>query len=63
MTFDGPHDGFLCTIAQGAQGIGQSWADRTLVHLPLDHGREPRGQSQAARYPGFAPVEKTRDAR
>lgn len=53
----------LSAIAQGAQGVGQRWADGPLVHLPLDHGREARGQSQSARDPGFAPVEKARDAR
>jgi hypothetical protein len=62
MAVDRRQDRFLSAIAQSAQRGGQSRADGSLVHSPLDCRTEPRGQGQAACDPRFAPAEQMRDA-
>jgi hypothetical protein len=62
MAVDRRQDRFLRAIAQSAQRVGQSRADGSLVHFPLDGRTEPRGQGQAACDPRFAPAEQMRDA-
>jgi hypothetical protein len=62
MAVNRRQDRFLSAIAQSAQRVGQSRADGSLVHLPLDCRTEPRGQGQPTCDPRFAPAEQMRDA-